>query len=93
MAERFLVEHYQPLWNVHLDGFGNHNPGKGRHKGEITWWDALHEGRPWAAALSKTRTRPDAEQRVVAYLTSYKQEPRSVDFDQIAEAAPPEYEE
>jgi hypothetical protein len=29
LAERFLVEHYQPVWNVAIDGFGNdllHSP-------------------------------------------------------------------
>jgi hypothetical protein len=56
MAERFLIEHYRPIWNVCLDGFGNHDPGKGRHAGELPWWDALHPGRPWAARLRQTRS-------------------------------------
>ncbi len=29
-AERFLLEHFQPIWNTVIDGFGNHDPGKGR---------------------------------------------------------------
>ncbi len=68
MAERFLLEHYKPLWNVNLDGFGNHDPGSGRHQGEITWWDALHPGRGWAARLRQTRDAAAAEQRVRAFL-------------------------
>ncbi len=68
MAERFLLEHYQPIWNVILDGFGNHDPGKGRYKGEITWWDALHPGRSWAAKLEQTRNAMAAENRLREFL-------------------------
>jgi len=64
MAERFLLEHYQPIWNVVLDGFGNHDPGSGRYKGEITWWDVLHPGRGWAAKLQQTRSSADAQKRL-----------------------------
>jgi hypothetical protein len=70
MAERFLIEHYRPLWNVLLDGFGNHDPGKGRAEGEISWWDALHPGRPWAARLHQTRTQAEAEERVRQFLAA-----------------------
>ena len=64
MCERFLIEHYQPVWNVCLEGFGNHDPGKGRHKGKQSWWDVLHPGRPWAAKLEATRTRDEALARL-----------------------------
>ncbi len=67
MAERFLLEHYQPIWNVILDGFGNHDPGKGRYEGEITWWDALHPGRGWAARLQATRDAAMAERRLTEF--------------------------
>jgi len=30
LAERFLIEHYRPVWNTVIDGFGNHDPGAGR---------------------------------------------------------------
>lgn len=60
MAERFLIEHYRPVWNVCVEGFGIHNPGKGRHEGEIPWWDALHPGRTWATRLKQTRTQEQA---------------------------------
>ncbi len=60
MAERFLIEHYRPVWNVCVDGFGNHDPGAGRHQGEISWWDALHPGRAWAARLRQNKTQQDA---------------------------------
>jgi len=60
MAERFLIEYYGPIWNVCIDGFGIHNPGKGRHAGEIPWWDALHPGRPWARKLRQVKTADTA---------------------------------
>ena len=64
MAERFLIEHYRPVWNLCLDGFGIHDPGSGRHQGEISWWDALHPGRPFAANLRQTRTPEQAAARL-----------------------------
>lgn len=64
MAEQFLITRFRPLWNLHLDGFGNHNPGSGRHQGEISWWDARHPGRPWAVNLQQTRTKEQAVARI-----------------------------
>ncbi len=68
MAERLLIEEYTPLWNTCIDGFGNHDPGSGRHKGEITWWDALHPGRTWATRLRQTRTLEQAVWKVKDFL-------------------------
>lgn len=68
MAERFLIEHYQPIWNVCVEGFGLHDPGSGRHAGEISWWDALHPGRPWAARLRPTRSAEEAISRLERHL-------------------------
>ncbi|MGH2389470.1 MAG: Eco29kI family restriction endonuclease [Chloroflexota bacterium] len=63
MAERFLIEDFQPLWNIALDGFGNHDPGQYR-AGIISWWDLLHPGRsdtwtgrPFTALTKKKRKR------------------------------------
>lgn len=30
LGEALLIEQFSPLWNRVLDGFGNHDPGKGR---------------------------------------------------------------
>ncbi|QRN94564.1 Eco29kI family restriction endonuclease [Archangium violaceum] len=68
MAERLLIERYRPVWNVALEGFGLHNPGKGRHEGKLSWWDTLHPGRPWAKHLNKTRTPQEAEALVQDFL-------------------------
>lgn len=44
LAESLLIEKFAPVWNRVLDGFGNHNPGKGRHSGKIPFWDCVHPG-------------------------------------------------
>ncbi len=61
MAERFLIEEFQPIWNVALEGFGNHDPGSGRYQGEISWWDAMHPGRAWANRVRQTRGVDEAQ--------------------------------
>lgn len=68
MAERFLIEHYRPVWNLCIEGFGLHDPGKGRHAGEVPWWDALHPGRSWAAKLRQTKTVNEALRRLNDFL-------------------------
>lgn len=55
LAESLLIGMFKPLWNVTVDGFGNHDPGKGRHKGQRPAWDVLHPGRPWAEKLQDYR--------------------------------------
>lgn len=60
MAERFLIERYRPAWNLCLEGFGIHDPGKGRYQGEASLWDVMHPGRPWGSKLRQTRTTVDA---------------------------------
>lgn len=51
-VEAELIRRYKPLWNVSIDGFGNHDPGSGRYAQSISEWDTLHPGRPWAARLT-----------------------------------------
>ncbi|MCY3772119.1 MAG: Eco29kI family restriction endonuclease [Gemmatimonadetes bacterium] len=60
LAERFLIDHYLPVWNRCIDGFGIHDPGKGRQEGEKSWWDTLHPGRPFAANLRVVKTQEAA---------------------------------
>ena len=68
LAERFLVDHYRPVWNLCLDGFGDHDPGSGRYQGEKSWWDTLHQGRPWATKLRAVKTLKEAEDKVRAFI-------------------------
>jgi hypothetical protein len=51
LAESMLIERFKPVWNCALDGFGNHDSGKGRHQSRMSPWDCLHPGRSWAKYL------------------------------------------
>ena len=46
--EAALIKLNRPLWNVAIDGFGNHDPGRGRYEQAKSDWDVIHSGRPWA---------------------------------------------
>lgn len=72
LTENLLIEMFQPVWNCVLDGFGNHNPGKGRHSGKISSWDCVHPGRGWADKLQPCDiTKEILEKRVKEYLGVY----------------------
>lgn len=47
-VEAALIRNYIPVWNSAIDGFGNHDPGKGRYNQARSDWDVLHPGRKWA---------------------------------------------
>lgn len=47
-VEAALIRKYQPIWNTLIDGFGNHDPGKGRYEQAKSDWDVCHPGRLWA---------------------------------------------
>jgi hypothetical protein len=51
-VEAELIRRYKPLWNSVVDGFGNHDPGKGRYNQARSEWDVLHTGRSWAERLT-----------------------------------------
>lgn len=46
--EAALIKLNKPLWNIAVDGFGNHDPGRGRYEQAKSNWDVIHEGRLWA---------------------------------------------
>jgi hypothetical protein len=71
LAESLLIESYQPLWNVVVDGFGNHDPGSGRHQGKRPNWDTLHPGRSWASRLQPSALDLEAiSARVEAHMST-----------------------
>ena len=55
LGESLLIQMFSPLWNRVIDGFGNHDPGKGRHQGQRPQWDILHPGRLWAERLQPNK--------------------------------------
>lgn len=50
--ESATIRQFQPLWNAIIDGFGNHDPGSGRHGQAKSDWDIIHPGRSWADNLT-----------------------------------------
>lgn len=56
LAERLIILECQPVWNAVVDGFGNHDPGRGRYDQEVSRWDALHPGRTFAERLQSPST-------------------------------------
>ncbi|MBB6184786.1 Eco29kI family restriction endonuclease [Oleiagrimonas soli] len=71
LGENLVISRYVPLWNKVVDGFGNHNPGKGRHKGVRPRWDVLHPGRHWAENLEpRSETQEQIAQEVVQFLSN-----------------------
>ncbi|KRG57347.1 Eco29kI family restriction endonuclease [Stenotrophomonas maltophilia] len=68
LGESLIISRFTPVWNSLIDGFGNHNPGKGRHAGMRPRWDVLHPGREWAQRLSD---RPESQSRVAEDAATY----------------------
>jgi hypothetical protein len=72
LAESMLIERFKPVWNRVLDGFGNHDPGGGRHEGKMPQWDCLHPGRAWAERLKPcANTAEQLAERVDTYLHEF----------------------
>jgi hypothetical protein len=68
--EAALIKLSQPLWNVAIDGFGNHDPGKGRYEQAKSDWDVIHPGRIWAERCNGI---PKAESVIVANIERHFQ--------------------
>jgi hypothetical protein len=69
LGESLLIEGFVPLWNKVLDGFGNHDPGKGRQQQQKSPWDVIHGGRAWAERLQpNARTEQQLTELVQEYI-------------------------
>jgi hypothetical protein len=73
LAESLLIEMFSPLWNKKIDGFGNHDPGKGRYNQQRSAWDVLHPGRPWAEKLRNTFNEDKVSDDAGVYLAKTKE--------------------
>lgn len=51
LGESLLIRETRPVWNLVVDGFGNHDPGGRRAAQQRSPWDVIHPGRPWVAKL------------------------------------------
>lgn len=73
LAEVVAIRLHNPVWNVLVDGLGNHDPGAGRYKGMRPRWDTVHPGRAWAEKLvGREESSSDIQQDIVSYLNSRK---------------------
>lgn len=68
LGESLLIANFSPIWNNIIDGFGNHDPGKGRYEGMRPRWDVLHPGRAWA---EKCKPRLETPEQIVADVKTY----------------------
>jgi hypothetical protein len=68
LGESLLIERTKPLWNLILDGFGNHDPGSGRYNQQMSSWDTLHPGRAWATKLKPGKAIGEIEKAIVDFL-------------------------
>jgi len=68
LGEALLIERFQPPWNVLIEGFGIHTPGKGRKKQVRSKWDTLHAGRSLAKGLPAS---PMSEDKIVKLVSDF----------------------
>lgn len=66
MGEQLLIQQFKPLWNVHVSGFGLHDPGAGRHGSERSEWDEMHPGRPWYSKMTQAETPEEIAAKIAA---------------------------
>lgn len=80
LGESLLIARYSPVWNSLIDGFGNHDPGKGRYNGMRPRWDVLHPGRAWA---EKCRPRAETAATIIREVEEYLRNARFPTSDQL----------
>lgn len=67
LAEAMLIDLFNPIWNKLIDGFGNHDPGKGRYAQQRAAWDTLHPGRTWAEKVKPGK----GQKQLLALVTDF----------------------
>jgi hypothetical protein len=68
LGESLLIAKFSPIWNNIVEGFGNHDPGRGRYEGMRPRWDVLHPGRVWSA---KCKPRLETPKQIIADIATY----------------------
>jgi hypothetical protein len=68
LGESLMIAKFSPLWNLVVEGFGNHDPGAGRYNGMRPRWDTMHPGRAWAL---KCKKREETATEIVREVGSY----------------------
>ncbi len=69
LGESLLIEMFSPIWNKVIDGFGIHDPGRGRRVQRRSQWDVLHPGRPWVESQgSSDKTKAEILENLRRFL-------------------------
>lgn len=68
LGESLLIETFKPLWNIVVDGFGNHDPGGGRKDSQRSSWDMLHPGRSWAGKYREGKSPDSIQELIIRHL-------------------------
>lgn len=71
LGEALLIAKFSPIWNKLIDGFGNHDPGKGRYNQLCSRWDTIHPGRTWA---EKCQTRSETAEQIQTEIEEFFRE-------------------
>jgi hypothetical protein len=81
LGESLLIRRFRPVWNVLIDGFGNHDPGGGRRNQQKSAWDTIHPGRTWADKLHvpNSYTPEQLESQIRKFLAGEDVPTKSVD--------------
>ena len=87
LGESLLIELKQPLWNVVIDGFGNHDPGAGRAFGRQSLWDTIHPGRHWTVKLPPNERSAEEIQEAVRRTFAGEVVQKLAEDAQVREAA------
>ena len=66
--EAALIKLHNPLWNTTVDGFGNHDPGRGRYEQAKSDWDVIHQGRKWA---DKCNGKPNPKESILKAMSAH----------------------
>jgi hypothetical protein len=67
LGESLLIEKTKPLWNIVVDGFGNHDPGSGRYNQQVSSWDTIHPGRNWAKKLQQGKPEAEISKQILEF--------------------------
>jgi hypothetical protein len=75
LGETLVIQRFLPLWNHVVEGFGNHDPGAGRHAGKRPLWDEIHPGRTWAGKCKPPgQCRAEILLKIAGYMIRLKED-------------------
>jgi hypothetical protein len=70
LGETYMIQRFQPVWNMRLDGFGNKTPGIRRREQVTSLWDTLHPGRRYVERL-ELAPNPKSAKQIRAEIEEY----------------------